>query len=86
MEGFEAGDKALPTPVVDVSDDVRARLVTTLYAIVDGRTPEEIAGYLESGFPQEIDDALNRPGERDEMAAHVALMLSVIQAPVSQEV
>jgi hypothetical protein len=82
MDGFDAGQQVIPGPAVDVAPEVRARLVEVLAAMVCGKTPEEIAGYLEDGFPGEVGELLERPGERDEMAAHLDVILSVLQSPV----
>jgi hypothetical protein len=78
MQGFDAGDRELPTPEIQIDDETRGRLVLSLVAIVDGATPEELAGYLEDGFPARVADGLERPDERAEMSAHVDLLLTVL--------
>jgi hypothetical protein len=81
QDGFPAGDRELPTPPIEVSPDTRERLIQSLTEIVAGSTPEELAGYLDDGFPDSTGEALERPGERDEMGAHVDLLLTVLQTP-----
>ena len=81
MEGFDAGDRDLPTPPVPVAEETKAAMALTLSAIVHGATPEEIVGYLDDGFPDDVREALDRPGERDEMGAHIDLLLTVMQTP-----
>lgn len=81
-EGFEAEDRDLPTPPVGVEDVTRLRLMLTVAAIIGGATPEEVAGYHEGEeFPASVYEALDRPGERDELSAHVDLLLSLVQSP-----
>jgi hypothetical protein len=81
MEGFEAGDVRVPAPPVEVSSETRERLILVTTAMLDGRTPEEIAGYLEGEFPESVHDWLARTGERAEVSAHVDLLLGVLQSP-----
>lgn len=81
MEGFDAGTRDLPAPPAELAEETRARLALVVAAIVHQRTPEDIAGYLEDGFPEEITAGIERPGERDEMLAHVDVLLSIAQAP-----
>jgi hypothetical protein len=50
----------------------RAALVVS--AMISGATPEEVAGYLEEGFPAETHEALERPWELAEIRAHVHLL------------
>lgn len=80
MPGFDAGERELPRPIVDVAPETRQRIQQVLVAIVDGATPEEIADYLEHGFP----DApfLDEPGQREEFDSHIDTVLSLLQSPV----
>jgi hypothetical protein len=82
MDGFDAGEKVLPTPLVDVGEQTKGRLALVLMAVVHGCTPEEVAGFIDNGFPAEVERTLERPFEREEMAAHVDLLLTVLQSPV----
>jgi hypothetical protein len=53
-----------------------------LAAVVCGSTPEMVAESLESGrFAEGVEAMLDRPGEREELGAHVDLLLGVLQAP-----
>jgi hypothetical protein len=82
VEGFDAGEKTIPAPLVQVADGTRERLIRLLAAVVCGSTPETVAGYLEEDeFPDVVSEMLGRPGEREELGAHVDLLLGVLQAP-----
>lgn len=87
MNGFEAGDRELPAPPVGVTDETRATMAKVLVAIVGGpeggATPEELAGFLEDGFPGWVVEALERPGEGEEFNAHIDVLLSVLQSPAA---
>ena len=85
MQGFDAGDRELPTPPFEVDPATRDRLIHVVASVAMCSTPEEIAGYLEDGFPDEVTVFLKRPGERDALSAHVDLFLTVLQAPAPQE-
>lgn len=80
-QGFEAGERELPEPPVPVGDETKERMATALCAIVGGATPEEVADYLDGAFPHEVVEALERAGEREEMYAHVDLLLRIQQSP-----
>lgn len=82
MEGFDAGTRDLPAPPAGVAEETRVRLAEALTAIVAGATPEELAGYVEDGFPEHVAQALSRPGEQEEMLAHVDVLLSISRPPV----
>lgn len=80
--GFDAGERELPEPLVPIADETKERLALALTAIVGGATPEELADYLDEGaFPDEIVGALDRAGEREEMFAHIDLLLRIQQSP-----
>jgi hypothetical protein len=81
MDGFEVDDRPILAPPVPVDDVTKERLATALSAIIAGATPEDLVDYLEQGFPASVTDALERPGERDEMYAHLDLLLGILQAP-----
>lgn len=83
MDGFDPGDCMLPGPQIPVHESTRDRLVRVAAAMVAGATPEEITGMLDEGFPPEVDEALERPGELAEMRAHVDLLLHVMQTPAA---
>lgn len=82
MDGFEAGERELPGPQVDVSAETRERLIKVSAALISGWTPEEIAAMLaEPELPADALLGLDRSGEREEMSAHVDILLSVLQTP-----
>jgi hypothetical protein len=82
VEGFDAGDVRVPAPPVEVSDEVREKLVQLVTAIAAGRTPEENAELVAGGeTPDVVVEWLERSGEREEIGAHVDLILGVLQAP-----
>lgn len=80
MHGFEETG-ALPSPPAPVDDATKARLTRVLTAIVSGATPGEVARYLEAGFPDFVEEALQRPLEGQEMADHVDVLLATLQTP-----
>lgn len=80
MHGFDGGDVVLPAPPIPVQDETRGRMIEVLAAVVTGATPQEITGYLDDGFPGEVVEMLDRPLEREEMSAHVDLLLTVMQS------
>lgn len=84
MTGFEAGEQTIPTPQVPIADSTRQRLMLTLYAQILGHTPEEIVAFIEDGFPDSVTEGLDRDGERDELSAHVDLLLCVQQRPAPE--
>jgi hypothetical protein len=79
-QGFETPGRELPTSAAQISAAVRDRMVHVLAAMLCGKTPEEIAGYVQDGFPAAVDELLARPHEADELDGHVDLLLSVQQA------
>lgn len=81
MEGFEVEDRELPTPLIPVETETKETMALALCAIVHGATPEDLAGYLDGAFPHEVIEALERAGERDEMWAHVDLLVRIQQSP-----
>lgn len=81
MNGFEERDGVVPEPPVQIEDDTRDRLVRVILAIINGATPEELVGYLADGFPPEVDEALARPLEAEEISDHVDVVLSTLQTP-----
>lgn len=83
LDGFEAPEQEIPTPPIDVADGTRERMVYVLTAMLQGATPEDVAVYLADGFPPAVAEALERPGEVDEMGAHVDLLLTVQQTPAA---
>lgn len=83
LHGFEAGDRDIPEPAIDVTPETRERMIQTLYAQIIGATPEEVAEYLQDGFPLGVTVALDCIGVREEMSNHVDLLLSVMQSPPS---
>lgn len=80
LHGFAVEPVELPAPTFPVSEECRARLVRVAAAMLAGATPEAIAGYLTNGFPGEIDEALARPFEAEELDAFVDVLLFVTQA------
>lgn len=80
MNGFDAGDTPTLTPPVPIEAATRERLTQLVAAITLGSTPEEIAGYLDDGFPDEVGLLLARPLEAEEMSAHVDLLLGAMQS------
>jgi hypothetical protein len=80
MDGFEVGEREIPTPAVRIEDVTRDRLMQVIAAIISGHTPEEIAGFLDGKFPAAVERFIDRPHEAEEMSAHVDLMLGVIQS------
>lgn len=86
MDGFEAGQIEIPVPVVPISDATRVRLITMLAAVQGFATPEEVAVLLADGGGSGLEKAeriLSQDGLREEMSAHVDLLLTVLQAPES---
>lgn len=82
MQGFEPGGAgSLPSPPVEVDDATRVRLQLVLASIALGATPEDVAAYLDGGFPDKVTDMLARPLEQQEMSDHVGVILSTLQAP-----
>jgi alkanesulfonate monooxygenase SsuD/methylene tetrahydromethanopterin reductase-like flavin-dependent oxidoreductase (luciferase family) len=81
MHGFEERDGALPRPPVGVEDATRERLIRVVAAIVTGSTPEEVAAYLDRGFPDRVDELLAQPLQHDEFSDHVDLLLTAMQSP-----
>lgn len=79
-DGFEIGDRRVPTPPVQVSDETRRRLSLSLSAIILGATPEELATMLEDGFGPEVERVLERTGETAELSDHVDLLLGIIHS------
>ncbi len=77
LAGFRVPRASLPVAAVD--DATRERLALVLAAIVDGCTPEEVARFVEAGFPDDVWLALERPCERAEMDAFAGLLLSVAE-------
>ena len=89
MSEFDAGDRNLPEAPVALPDDTRDQMLQILAGIVCGLTPEEIYDALGDGFPRVVEDMLARQGERDEMRAHLDLLLNetrTLLAPVEAEV
>ena len=83
LDGFDVRTVALPTPLVPVSAAVRERCMQVLAAALGGNTPEQVAAYLERGFPVVVDECLARPWEADEVGAFVDLLLCVQQSPAA---
>jgi hypothetical protein len=79
MDGFDERDRELPKPPVPVADGTREQLKLVVAAMIRGDTPEEIAGHLEDGFPEDL--ATAAPLEDQERGDHVDLLLAVLQAP-----
>lgn len=76
--GFEP-ESVQPPDVVPVSDEVRDRMVHVLAALLCGVTPEAAVGYAGKGrWPRTVKDLLARPGEREELACHVDVLLAVL--------
>lgn len=48
--------------------------VRVLLAIARGETPEDVAGWLESGWPQKIEDLAADPATAAEMSQFVAIL------------
>lgn len=80
LTGFKAQSVTLASPAVPLSDEVRARMASVLAAVVCGKTPEEITGYLRSGFPGDVKATLEREHELDEIHAHIDVLLCVSPA------
>jgi hypothetical protein len=80
--GFDPGPVEPPVPLVDVSDDVRDRMVHTIAALVAWVPPEDIARALESGvWPAKVTERVALPSEADEMHAYVDVLLVAMQSP-----
>lgn len=79
MEGFET----VPVPLIEVADETRERLISTVAAMVfaGGSAPAEIVGFLKKGFPPEITVGLERAGEREQIGGYVDVILHVLQSP-----
>lgn len=80
MHGFDVGEASLLKPPVEIEDVTRARLVRVMAAVASGATPEEVTGFLEDGFPDEVEEQLGRPLETEEMSAHVDVFLAALQS------
>lgn len=79
---YSVPQRDLPVPLVDVSGDVRALMRLMLAAVACGRTPEQIADYLDDGeFPPYV--AAHVELDRDEFDAWVDLLLVAQQSPSS---
>ena len=78
-DGFEVGECVLPTPLVPVSADVRERMRLVLAAVIEGKTPESIAAYLDDGFPDGVHARLAASLEAEEVDACVDVLLFVQQ-------
>ncbi len=84
---FSVPRRDLPTPLVDVSGDVREQMRLMLAAMLGssvacGRIPEEVADYLDDGeFPADV--AEHVAADRDELDAWVDLLLVAQQSPGS---
>jgi hypothetical protein len=81
LHGFEVEDREIPRPIVPVGDEVRDRLRRSVAAMMLHATPEDLAGYLQDGFPARVTDELERPLVREELDAFVDLLLVVQQTP-----
>lgn len=78
-DGQNAGATDGSVPRVEMDDRTRDRLIRIVAAMLCGETPERIAGYAaRDEWPQLVVDMLDRPGELDELAAHVDLFASVL--------
>lgn len=83
MDGFDAGDREPLSGEINVEPVTRDQLANVCAAISLGATPEEITGYLTDGFPTEVAEMFDRPHEREEMDAHVGVLLAVLQGAVT---
>jgi hypothetical protein len=73
-DGLDAGATEGSVPRVEMDDRTRDRLIRIVAAMLCGETPERIAGHVaRDDWPQIVVDMLDRPGEADELAAHVDL-------------
>jgi hypothetical protein len=78
-DGLDAGATERSVPRVEMDDRTRDRLIRIVAAMLCGETPERIAGYAaRDDWPQIVVDMLARPGEAEELAAHVDLFASVL--------
>ena len=81
-DGFEEPEGVVPSPPVGVGEETKEKLKLVLASMVSGATPEEITGFLkDEGWPQYVEEMLNRPHEAEEMSDHVDVLLSTLQAP-----
>lgn len=79
LRGFVvSGD--VPVPVTQVGTDTRDRLVGVVAAIMLGQTPEEVAACLRDGFPPAVCELVEGDLERDELDAHVDVLLHALEA------
>lgn len=83
LDGFVALDVAIPSPLVDVGEESRDRLMLAVAAIMLGRTPEDVVGYLEDGFPAAVYVLLSRPHMAAEVRDHVSVLLCAMQSPAA---
>lgn len=80
MQGFaDDTDATVQRPPIPIDEHTRDRLVRVMASVGGGATPEEISGYLEDGFPAEVDEQLERPLEREEMSDYVDVFLAALQ-------
>jgi hypothetical protein len=83
---FETGDRQLPAPQAEVPAATRRRLMLALESIIDGATPEQLAGFLSEGFPPTVTAALERPWESEELSDHVNVLVSALAGELAPAV
>ncbi len=74
---FAVERRPLPAPFVAPDDELRERLIWQQAAVQTWKTPEDIAAALESGeWPEDV--ARLVANDRDELAAHVDILLALV--------
>lgn len=79
LQGFLLDDERLPSLSDEIAEATLDTLVHVVAAIAAYKTPEDMVRYLRDGFPAEVLAGLERPYEREEMRAHVTVLLSVLE-------
>lgn len=79
LTGFATADVALPVPSAAPSPEALDRMAHHFAAAMLGKTPEEIVGYLQDGWPADVVALLAEPYELAEMHAHVNVLLHLAE-------
>jgi hypothetical protein len=79
LAAFEAGDVALPVPSEWPGSGAMAAMAHYLAGLARGYTPEDMVGFLDSGWPEDVAALLAEPFEADEMRAHVNVLLHLAE-------